>query len=52
MFLSYYSYHELNGINDSPETAIVCSGKGLNWWGLQNPENPVQDMIIWLVVTR
>ena len=30
----------MNGINDSPETAIVCSGKGLNWWSPQNPEKP------------
>ena len=34
----------MNGINDSPEIAIVCSDKGLNWWGLQNPEKPCEQL--------
>ena len=40
MFLSFQSHHELNGINDSPETGIICSGKVFTGGGLQNPEKP------------
>ena len=34
---------ELNRMNNSRETAIVCSGKGLKWWVFQNPGKPCRE---------